>query len=143
LILIRNLLLYKCSNLKEGEIYMPKIIHFDMASKDPEKTVAFYSKVFGWKFDNWDGPMEYWLITTGPQDTPGIDGGLSKGEPLSNYVNTILVESLDETINKIIANGGKITQPKGVIPRIGWFAVFQSPDGNAFGILQGDPNAQK
>lgn len=121
---------------------MPRIIHFDMASKEPEKTIAFYSKVFGWKFDNWGGPMNYWIITTGPNDKPGIDGGLSRGEPLNNYVNTILVDSLDETINNIIANGGKITQPKGIIPRIGWFAVFQSPDGNAFGILQGDPNAK-
>jgi len=49
---------------------------------------------------------------------------------------------LDETINNIIANGGKITQSKGTIPSIGWFAVFQGPDGNAFGILQGDPNAK-
>lgn len=121
---------------------MPRIIHFDIASKEPEKTITFYSKVFGWKFDNWGGPMKYWMITTGPSDRPGIDGGLSIGEPISNYINTILVDSLDETINNIIANGGKITQPKGTIPGIGWFAVFQGPDGNAFGILQGDPNVE-
>jgi len=113
-----------------------------MASNEPEKTIEFYTKVFGWKFDTWGGPMNYWVITTGPSDKPGIDGGLSKGEPLKNYVNTIMVDSLDETINKIIANGGKITQSKGTISGVGWFAVFQSPDGNAFGVLQGDPNVK-
>ena len=121
---------------------MPRIVHFDVYSNDPLKTVDFFTKVFDWKFNNWGGPMEYWLITTGPKDKPGIDGGLSKGKPLSNYVNTIDVDSIDTTMKDIIANGGKIIQPKGPIPGIGWFAVFQSPDGNAFGILQGDPNAK-
>jgi predicted enzyme related to lactoylglutathione lyase len=121
---------------------MPRIVHFDIAAKEPAKAIGFYSKVFGWKFNNWGGAMKYWMITTGPSDKPGIDGGFSIGDPLSNYINTILVDSLDETINNIIANGGKITQPKGPIPGIGWFAVFQGPDGNAFGIMQGDLNAK-
>ncbi len=104
---------------------MSRVIHFEIAAKEPEKAVEFYTKVFGWKLENWGGPMEYWMITTGPGDEPGIDGGLLRGEPLNAYVN-----------------GGKITQPKGPIPGIGWFAVFQGPDGNLFGILQSDPNAK-
>ena len=121
---------------------MPRIVHFDIFSKDPQKTIDFYTKVVGWEFKKWTGPMEYWMIMTGPNDKPGIDGGLSKGEPISSYVNTIEIDSIDETIKKIEVNGGKITQPKGFIPGIGWFAVFQSPDGNSFGLMQGDPNAK-
>ena len=121
---------------------MPRIVHFDMASKEPEKTIAFFAKVFGWKFNSWGGPMEYWLITTGPENKPGTDGGFSRGEPLGNYVNTIDVDSIDTIMKDITANGGKIIQPKGPIPGIGWFAVFQAPDGNAFGLMQGDPNAK-
>jgi predicted enzyme related to lactoylglutathione lyase len=86
--------------------------------------------------------MEYWMITTGPGDEPGIDGGLLRGEPLNAYVNTISIDSIEETIKKIEANGGKIIQSKGPIPGIGWFAVFQGPDGNSFGILQSDLNAK-
>ncbi|MBS4016551.1 MAG: VOC family protein [Candidatus Latescibacteria bacterium] len=121
---------------------MPRIAHFDISSKEPEKTMEFFTKVFDWKFNNWGGPFEYWLITTGPDNKPGINGGLSKGEPSTAVVNTIDVESLDDTIKMIEAHGGKITQPKGPIPGVGWYAAFQSPDGNAFGIMQDDPNAK-
>lgn len=122
---------------------MPRVVHFEIAANEPEKAVEFYTKVFGWKFENWGGPMEYWMITTGPDDKPGINGGLLRGEPLNAYVNTIDVDSLDETIKNITSNGGKIIQPKGPIPGIGWFAVFQGPDGNSFGLMQGDPNAKQ
>ena len=54
---------------------MPKIVHFDIPADDPMRAVAFYQEVFGWKYDKWDGPMEYWLINTGPGDEPGIHGG--------------------------------------------------------------------
>ena len=121
---------------------MSRIVHFDIESNNPEKAAEFYSKVFGWKFEKWEGPMEYWMISTGLKDKPGINGGLAKGEPLSKVVNTIDVDSLDEMIKKIESNGGKITKPKGPIPGIGWYAAFEGPDGNAFGLMQEDPNAK-
>ena len=55
---------------------MPRPVHFDMTAEDPTRAVQFYGNVFGWTFQKWDGPMDYWLITTGT-DGPGIDGGLS------------------------------------------------------------------
>jgi hypothetical protein len=121
---------------------MPRIVHFDIAANNPEKAVEFYSKVFGWEFKKWNGPMEYWLVMTGPENKPGIDGGLSRGEPLNKVVLTIDVISLDEMIEKIEANGGKIIMPKSPIPGVGWMANFQSPDGNAFCIMQEDRNAK-
>lgn len=121
---------------------MSRIVHFDITSKEPQKTVDFFTKVFGWKFDDWGGPYEYWLITTGPDNKPGIDGGLSNGDPLDIVVNTIGVESIDKTMKNIEANGGKIIQQKGPIPGVGWYAAFQGPDGNKFGIMQDDPNAK-
>ncbi|MCK4382398.1 MAG: VOC family protein, partial [Candidatus Lokiarchaeota archaeon] len=41
---------------------MPRLVHFEMNVKDVHKTIAFYEDVFGWKFQKWDGPIEYWLI---------------------------------------------------------------------------------
>ena len=29
---------------------MNRVIHFEIPADDPEKTIAFYRKVFGWKF---------------------------------------------------------------------------------------------
>ena len=51
---------------------MPRLVHFEIHATDPEKTIAFYEKVFGWTFQKWEGADEpYWLITTGPTDQLG------------------------------------------------------------------------
>ena len=35
--------------------------------------------VFGWEFHQWEGgDANYWLIVTGPDEEPGINGGLVK-----------------------------------------------------------------
>lgn len=40
--------------------------------------MKFYKDIFGWKFEKWNGPMEYWILTTGDEKEPGINGGLAK-----------------------------------------------------------------
>ncbi len=44
---------------------MPRPIHFEIPAENPERAMQFYSSVFGWKFNKWDGPMDYWVISTG------------------------------------------------------------------------------
>lgn len=76
---------------------MPRVVHFEINVDEPERAVKFYSDVFGWKIQKWEGSIEYWLITTGSSDEPGIDGGLMKREePSATTVNTIDVSSVDE-----------------------------------------------
>ncbi len=80
--------------------------------QEPKK---FYEDVFSWKIEKWEGPMEYWNITTGSQEEPGINGGLMKkqgGErgidtPITTYVCTIGVPNIDGYLNKIQEHGGK------------------------------------
>jgi predicted enzyme related to lactoylglutathione lyase len=57
---------------------MPRVIHFEINADQPERAVKFYSEVFGWKIQKWEGPMDYWLVYTG--EGLGIDGGLTKRE---------------------------------------------------------------
>ena len=44
---------------------MPRVVHFEITAEDPDRAAGFYSQVFGWELTKWEGPMEYWLITTG------------------------------------------------------------------------------
>ena len=53
---------------------MNRPIHFEIPAENPERAMRFYEKVFGWEFERWNGPMEYWTIRTGDSQ-PGIDGG--------------------------------------------------------------------
>jgi predicted enzyme related to lactoylglutathione lyase len=55
---------------------MSRVIHFDLSAKNPERASTFYSNIFDWKIEKFDGPDDYWVITTGSDDEPGINGGL-------------------------------------------------------------------
>lgn len=128
---------------------MGRLMHFELHASDPQKAIAFYSAVFGWNFQPWEGPMEYWLIMTGDPNTPGIDGGLMRrqgpppprGSAVNAFVCTIAVEDLDATTALVIANGGDIALPKMPVPGIGWIGYFHDLDGNLIGAMQLDPQA--
>ena len=120
---------------------MPRVIHFELGADDPERAVKFYSDVFGWQIQKWDGPQDYWLITTGAVGTPGIDGAIMRREPGMSTINTIGVDSVDDAVAKITARGGTVAAPKMAIPGVGYFAYCQDTEGNMFGVMQNDPSA--
>jgi len=122
---------------------MPRPIHFEIPVENPDRSIGFYSNVFGWKFQKWDGPAEYWVISTGAAPEPGIDGGLlRRRDPNQPCVNTVGIANLDESLQAVEANGGKCVLPKMPVPGVGWLAYCKDPDGNMFGLLQADANAK-
>lgn len=122
---------------------MPRIIHFDIPADDPARAQKFYQEIFGWKFDKWNGPMEYWMAKTGDDKQPGINGGLGKRQPgQTGMTNTIDVPSVDEFAKKIQSHGGKVIMPKMAIQGVGYFAQCLDTEGNCFGIIQMDQNAK-
>lgn len=122
---------------------MNRVIHFEIGAEKPEEVISFYEKAFNWRFEKWGGPMEYWMIMTGDEKKPGIDGGLKMRDEMgTNTVNTIDVADIDESIENVTKNGGKITVPKMAIPGVGWIAYFADPQGNVFGIMQSDESAR-
>ena len=122
---------------------MPRVMHFDIVVRDVEKARKFYESVFGWKFEKWDGPMDYWLISTGDRSREGIDGGMSAGEPnLTDAQLTLDVESVETSVAAVKEHGGSLVREKRAVQGVGWMAVIADPDGNAFGIMEPDENAR-
>jgi predicted enzyme related to lactoylglutathione lyase len=122
---------------------MKRVEHFDLYADEPERASKFYSDVFDWTIQKWDGPMDYWMVMTGSSDQPGIDGGISKRQdPADHTVNTIGVPSVDEFTEKITASGGQILAPKMAIPGVGWFALCTDTEGNKFGLMEEDTSAK-
>ena len=119
---------------------MARVVHFDISAEKPEELKKFYENVFGWKFDKWEGAMEYWMIQTG--EGLGIDGGMSKRDERTQDINTIEVSNLNEYMKKLEENGATIIAPKMPIPGVGWYAVFKDTEGNVFGMMQDDKTAQ-
>ncbi len=136
---------------------MNRIIHFEIQASDPERAVKFYEDVFGWKINEWVIPgvkmkdeNRYWLVMTGPEAEPGINGGLLfrmgpapiEGQPVNAFVCTIGVASLDEYVDKVIRAGGSIELPKMAVKGVGWLAYYKDTEKNIFGMMQADENAQ-
>jgi hypothetical protein len=122
---------------------MSRVIHFEIPAGEPERAAAFYGKVFGWKFDKWPGPTEYWMVTTGKEGDVGINGGmLRKPGPVAVTTNTIGVDSVDGAVAAVLKAGGKNIMPKTPIPTVGYFAYCEDTEGNVFGVMQADTNAK-
>jgi predicted enzyme related to lactoylglutathione lyase len=115
---------------------MGKIIHFEIPSDNLEKSLQFYSKIFGWKLQDTQG-SDYWLVETGPRENYGINGAITKRDAsLKTVANTIHVDNIKEAISAINANGGVVLTDIMDIPNVGRFIHFKDPDGNIMGALE-------
>jgi predicted enzyme related to lactoylglutathione lyase len=131
---------------------MSRVVHFEIQADDLERAKAFYGAVFGWEFQDWSsaaGGSPYWGIVTGPDDQPGINGGLLQrpapspgpGQGTNAYVCTMGVEDYDATEKKILDAGGQVALPKMALTGMAWQGYYLDTEGNTFGIHQPDPNA--
>ncbi len=122
---------------------MSRVVHFEICVDDMQRAVAFYTNALGWDISKWEGPQEYWLVSTGDKEEPGIDGGLMlREEKFPPVVNTIDVQNLDEAIKKVVDNGGTIAVDKMPVPGIGFMAYCLDTEGNMFGMMQTDISAE-
>ena len=121
---------------------MPRPVHFEIPAENVDRAIGFYSTVFGWKFQKWDGPVEYWMITTGDNSEPGINGGLMpRRDPAQPCVNTVGVANIDESLKIVDSQGGQCVVPKMPVPGVGWLAYCKDTEGHIFGLMQNDPAA--
>jgi predicted enzyme related to lactoylglutathione lyase len=122
---------------------MPRVVHFEIPADDPARAVEFYSKVFNWQINTWEGPMEYWLIASAGNDEPGIDGAIMRRDgPVKTVVNSISVPSVDQYMDRVAAAGGKVLMPKTAIPGVGHFTYCEDTEGNMFGIIEEDESVK-
>ncbi|MFW9849085.1 MAG: VOC family protein [Candidatus Thorarchaeota archaeon] len=122
---------------------MPRVVHFEIVSDDAKRTQEFYEKVFEWKVEKWEGPMDYWFLMTGDEKEAGIDGAFGmRQSPEDSIVNTIDVDDIDVYTKKVVDHGGEIIRPKSTIPGVGYLVYFKDTEGNMWGMMQSDTNAK-
>jgi len=98
---------------------MNRPVHFEIHATDPAKLSKFYADVFGWQITHIPH-LDYYLINTGDNDGPGINGGFAKrmgahaavGAPVNGFVCSLGVKSVDEAVSKATAAGAQIALPK-------------------------------
>lgn len=113
-----------------------KICYIEMPATDIARSAEFYKTVFGWNvrkrndgsiaFDDGVGEVSgTWVLGRPPAAMPGL-------------MVYIMVDSVEDTVKKIIAAGAEIVQAIGAdAPEI--TARFRDPGGNVIGLYQ-EPN---
>ncbi len=108
----------------------------DVASPDLARTKAFYSALFGWEIP--DGPPEaggYSLAMLRGRTVAGVGPQMNPMAPpaWTNYVN---VDSADDTVKLVAANGGTVFMEPMDVMDAGRMAIFADPVGAVIGIWQ-------
>jgi predicted enzyme related to lactoylglutathione lyase len=119
---------------KEGPtIRNGKICYIEMPANDIDRSASFYKTVFGWNTrKRGDGATAFddtvnevsgtWVLNRKPMTEVGL-------------LFYIMVDSVEQTIEMILTNGGKLVQPIGMdAPEI--TARFSDPAGNVIGLYQ-------
>lgn len=117
---------------QKGENFTGRVVYFEIHAEVPDRAIWFYSELLDWKFTKiHEPPMAYWMVTTGPDSKPGINGGMHQrmapitGLGVCSFVGTTCVADLDPVVEKAVALGGQIALPKMPIPGIGWLAYIR------------------
>jgi len=110
-----------------------KICYLEIPATDVSESSAFYQKIFGWKVRRrGDGAVAFDDSVGGVSGTWVTDRTASGSPGMLTY---IMVDSVAETIDKIVAAGGAVAQPAS---RIGTMTIarFRDPAGNVLGLYQ-------
>jgi predicted enzyme related to lactoylglutathione lyase len=123
---------------------MPTIVHFDIATDEPERARKFYESLFGWKMVGPPGMTDYYLIETEDlEGNKGVGGGLGKrGEPSQRITTYIGIDDIEKYSRRVEELGGKV-QPRMTVPGWGYLASCMDTEGNAFGLWQDDKSSGK
>jgi len=127
------------------------VVHFEIYADDPEKLGQFYTSLFDWALEPIAG-MDYVLIKTVDTDKQGMptqpggsNGGMMKrpaGFESRCWMNYVLVDSVDSTVERAQKLGAALMKGKSAIPGMGWFAMLSDPQGNVFALWQMDKDAK-
>jgi uncharacterized protein len=111
-----------------------RVIHFEIAGKDQKALQAYYRDVFGWQFDT-SAPGGYGMtdsaltgVVVGVGATPDGSAGHVTG-----YVT---VPSIDATLAKATALGGRVVMPKFSPGGGATLALLADPEGHVVGLTE-------
>jgi predicted enzyme related to lactoylglutathione lyase len=110
-----------------------KFVWHENYSGDPESTRAFYNQLLGWETEVWKpGEADYAMIKVGEQTHGGF--ATAKGGRPSYWLGSVVVEDVDDTVQKAEAAGGGIAEAPADIPEIGRFAIISDPQGAVLSV---------
>jgi predicted enzyme related to lactoylglutathione lyase len=114
------------------------VVHFEIMANNAAATRDFYTRAFGWQFENAPGAgeVEYKLVNT--NGNGGIRGGIGKspagyGGHVTFYVG---VPDIETAIASVESLGGKRMMGPDQVPNGPIIALFTDPEDRTVGLVQ-------
>jgi len=123
---------------------MDKVVHFEIPYDDIERVKNFYQDIFGWEIQSIP-EMNYNMVHTVavdekqmPVEKGAINGGMYKRDENSSQTPVIVinVNSIDESVNKVLGKGGTIFRDKVSVGEMGFYAQVKDTEGNIIGLWE-------
>jgi len=112
------------------------VAYFEIISRDPARSRAFYTDLFGWKTVDIGDPT-YLMVDTGAGDG-AIGGGIGQPQRETDPGGTkiyVRVDDLQAYLDRAEQIGGRAVVPPTKLPGdFGSFAVVADPDGQLVGL---------
>ena len=116
---------------------MAAVEHFEIPADDMARASAFYSAVFGFRYEPWG--EDAGMILTGSDD--GIDGDLHRRADVPHPTIVITVDSIEETVAQVEAHGGSAMGAIQMLNETDRWAYVRDSEGNAIGLFDHGPAA--
>jgi predicted enzyme related to lactoylglutathione lyase len=109
-----------------------QMVHVEIPAGDTAKARDFWGGLFGWQFQEFPGPTEYY--TTG--------GAIYQPDPPDKRGARVYfdVDDINAGNARVSELGGEAGEALPV-PGMGWFSVCKDTEGNEFGLWQNDESA--
>ena len=118
------------------------VVHVEIPAANVESAAKFYADLFGWKITPVP-EMNYSMWEAG-DGTGGGFTGISADNPAGKALVYIASDDIEADLKKVAELGGKVLHAKTEIPQMGWFGIFQDPEGNALALYTSmDPKFNK
>jgi uncharacterized protein len=126
--------------MPERDGYIPGVpCWIDTTQPDPEAAVDFYSRLFGWEFEDVmppGSPERYFIARLRGGDVAAV-GSIPESAPRAATWNTyIWVDNADVTAARVIDAGGTVVLDPLEIPGAGRLAVCTDAEGARFTVWQ-------
>jgi predicted enzyme related to lactoylglutathione lyase len=120
------------------------VVWFEIPADDIARAKKFYGQLFGWNINPLPGaPLpDYQHIDTGGADASPDGAVMKRMHPAHTITQYVLVPSVTKHMAKVEKLGGSICKPKTAVPGMGYFAICQDTESNAFALWEMNPKAK-
>jgi predicted enzyme related to lactoylglutathione lyase len=119
-----------------------RFLWHELMTSDIAAAEAFYTKVVGWKTQEWEQDRSYkmWMaVGRGMGGLMAMREEPNQVSPPPQWFSYIGTPDVDATVRQAVEIGGRVMKPAIDLPNVGRFAFLQDPQGAAFAVITPSP----